>query len=82
MFTKPALTIEQQVNLLIKRGMEISDRNFAQQYLSHVNCYRLRAYWLPFEVQATTVEMHQFRVGSTFKNVIALYEWLYEVLSG
>jgi abortive infection bacteriophage resistance protein len=73
MFNKPALTIDQQIDLLIKRGMRIANRNFAQQNLSHINYYRLRAYWLPFEIQPTTKEAHQFRPGTTFEQVIALY---------
>src|SRR5258707_1149820 len=73
MFNKPALTVDQQINLLIKRGMKILDRNFAQQNLSHINYYRLRAYWLPFEIQPTTTEAHEFRPGTTLEHVIALY---------
>lgn len=61
-FAKPALTVEQQVELLEKRGMVIQDRARAAHYLTHINYYRLRAYWLPFEEQAGDGG-HRFRAG-------------------
>jgi len=72
MFTKPALTIDQQIDLLIGRGMEIPNRNIARQYLSHINYYRLRAYWLPFEIEPVAGK-HLFHIHTTFENVITLY---------
>jgi abortive infection bacteriophage resistance protein len=41
-FNKPALTADQQVDLLIRRGMSIADRKHARHYLTHINYYRLR----------------------------------------
>lgn len=71
-FTKPPLSIEQQIALLIGRGMEIPDTARAARYLSHINYYRLRAYWLPFE-EDTGNDDHRFNAGTTFDDALALY---------
>jgi abortive infection bacteriophage resistance protein len=69
-YTKPAKTFAEQVVLLRSRGMEIEDEKEAEFYLSHLNYYRLTAYWLPFEQDLIT---HQFKCGTTFTQVINLY---------
>lgn len=50
--------------------MAFSDKAAAIHYLSHINYYRLGAYWLPFEADHTS---HQFQVGTTFEQVLNLY---------
>ena len=69
-FTKPATTIEQQIDLLKSRGMQVEDDAQAHHYLSHLNYYRLTAYRLPFEVDHDT---HQFRPGTRFSDILNLY---------
>lgn len=71
-YTKPPLSIEEQVNLLVTRGMDVPDRERASRYLSHINYYRLRAYWQPFELPAGNGE-HLFRTGTNFDDALALY---------
>lgn len=71
-FAKPALTVEQQIEQLEKRGMAIPDRDRAAHYLTHINYYRLRAYWLPFE-EETGDGGHRFRAGASFEGALALY---------
>ena len=71
-FTKPATTYEEQICLLQKRGMVINDVKNACLYLTHINYYRLGAYWLPFEKDRVT---HDFRVGTNFETVIDLYNF-------
>lgn len=71
-FAKPALTVEQQIDLLESRGMTIPDRARAAHYLTHINYYRLRAYWLPFEECAGDVD-HRFCAGTSFEDSLALY---------
>jgi abortive infection bacteriophage resistance protein len=73
-FSKPALTTDQQIDLLIRRGMQVADRDRARQCLDHVNYYRLRAYWLPFEAPAADGE-HGFASGTNFDAVMAIYEF-------
>lgn len=69
-FSKPATTFAQQVALLQNRGMVIADPARAEFYLSHLNYYRLGAYWLPFEADHST---HTFRPGTRFEDVLDLY---------
>lgn len=71
-FAKPPLSVDDQVELLVRRGMVISDRDRARRYLSHINYYRLRAYWLPFE-SAPVAGDHRFVSGISFDDVVALY---------
>ena len=69
-YTKPALTCEQQLDLLIARGMSVSDPQRAIRMLLQANYYRLAGYWRPFEADSQT---HHFRSGTTFEDVEAVY---------
>jgi abortive infection bacteriophage resistance protein len=71
-YTKPPLTIDAQLDLLQSRGMEIPDRVHAARYLAHINYYRLRAYWLPFETTIGSPE-HCFMAGTSFDDALTLY---------
>lgn len=72
LFNKPPLSVPDQIRLLQGRGMLIADEARATRVLQHINYYRLRAYWLPFETQPTDAE-HAFRLGTDFDNVVGLY---------
>ena len=72
-FTKPALTIDGQIDLLARRGMSIPDRVRAAHYLRHISYYRLRAYWLPFEAPAPSDDDHRFLPGVSFEDALSLY---------
>lgn len=69
-FNKPPLTLEQQLDQLIQRGLHCGNRANALHYLGHLNYYRLGAYWLPFEVDHAS---HAFRPGTHFEHVLNLY---------
>lgn len=69
-FAKPAKTFEEQCDILISRGMEVPDKERAIYYLSHINYYRLEAYWLPFEVSR---EPHQFSKQANFDVILNHY---------
>lgn len=69
-FNKPAISIDEQVELLRSRGMEIPDQALAELHIRHFNYYRLGAYWLPFEADHAT---HRFKEGTTFQQVLDLY---------
>lgn len=71
-FDKPPLSIEEQIAQLERRGMQIPDHAAARHYLQHISYYRLRAYWLPFEVPAEEGD-HGFRDGTTFEAALSLY---------
>ena len=74
-YCKPALTTDQQVDLLIRQGMHIADRTEARQRLTHISYYRLRAYWLPFERTTSSGDDHAFTDGADFATVLAIYEF-------
>ena len=71
-YPKPALTIDEQCELLQARGMVIENLAEAKHALYHINYYRLRAYWLPFEIRSDD-SSHQFEQGTRFEEVIRLY---------
>ena len=69
-FTKPPKSFDEQIDLLIERGMLVKDRDRAKRYLAHLNYYRLAAYWLPFEQDHPT---HQFKPGTDFDLILEHY---------
>ena len=74
-FKKQALTTDEQIDLLIRRGMHIDDRAQARHHLTHISYYRLRAYWLPFEQAASNSNEHAFAAGTNLATVLAIYEF-------
>jgi abortive infection bacteriophage resistance protein len=72
-YSKPPLSVPDQVALLKQRGMAFADEAAAAQALTHINYYRLRAYWLPFEDGPNEHEPHTFRAGTVFEDVLAHY---------
>jgi abortive infection bacteriophage resistance protein len=72
-FTKPAISITDQLALLRRRGMVIADEAKARHYLAYISYYRLRAYWIPFEGPAPVAGDHAFKPGTTFDDVLTLY---------
>ncbi|MEI9928252.1 MAG: Abi family protein [Sphingomonas sp.] len=73
-FTKPSLTVQDQIRLLEQRGMTIADRPAAEHALTHISYYRLRAYWYPFEIDPSD-PAHKLRGGTSFEEVLALYDF-------
>lgn len=71
-YTKPPLSIDQQLDLLSSRGLVISDRQRAARYLAHISYFRLRGYWIPLESPGPSPE-HRFRPGTSFNDVLNLY---------
>ena len=69
-FNKPPKTFEEQLKLLTSRGMQVADWDKALQTLSHINYYRLEAYWLPFE---NSRKPHQFAENTNFDTVLNYY---------
>lgn len=69
-FAKAPLTLEQQLNLLIERGLQCRNRQQALHFLGHLNYYRLGGYWLPFESDHI---FHRFAPGTQFEDVLNLY---------
>lgn len=74
-YTKPPLTVEEQLDKLLQRGMRVADPDTARERLLHINYYRLRAYWLPDEVPGPDSENHIFRSGTQFETILDLYSF-------
>ena len=73
-FEKPATSIPDQVALLKRRGLVVKDVAGAERCLTLISYYRLRPYWLPFEIPAQHDGDHAFREGATFEDVLTLYK--------
>lgn len=82
-YSKPYLPIADQVQLLIRWQMIISDTGFAADWLKRVGYYRFSGYSYPFrqsQVQidpttgaANVIVLDDFQPGTTFQQVIDLY---------
>lgn len=69
-FNKLPKSFEEQLDLLIDRGLVVSDKDNALHRLSHLNYYRLEAYWLPYEISR---KPHRFAEGTTFEDITNHY---------
>ncbi|MDP2888655.1 MAG: Abi family protein [Bacteroidota bacterium] len=72
MFKKEATTIEEQVQRLKQRGLEILADDHAEHHLMHISYYRLGEYW--YSMQSDKIN-HIFKPNSRFSDVIALYRF-------
>ena len=72
MFDKKPTTIDEQICLLKKRGLCISQGDNAVFYLEHISYYRLGEYWYSMQ---SNKEAHEFKPNSKFSDVIALYDF-------
>jgi abortive infection bacteriophage resistance protein len=66
-YQKPALTYEQQFDLIVSRGLNVEDRLRLIRWLKHVSYYRLSAYFKPFKTE------DWFNEEATFNLVAGLY---------
>jgi len=72
-YEKPPLSIEEQLELLERRGMVIRDCARAKHYLSFISYYRLAGYWFPFQYRDDSAVHDNFRQGTTFEVVLDRY---------
>ena len=72
-FNKSYTTPTSIVQLLHKRGLEITDENKALHYIEHIGYYRLSAYLYP--MLAAPKSSHRFKPQSTFSNAMSLYRF-------
>lgn len=75
-YGKPALTFEAQLDHLKSRGLLVEDEPAALQQLASISYYRLSGYWYPFRERSKQGKVgNQFRPGTYFNQIIALYEF-------
>lgn len=72
-YSKPPLSIADQISKLANRGLKIDDISFAENKLKNISYYRLRAYTYPF--QDNTHPDHPFIHSVTFEEIIKFYEF-------
>lgn len=78
---KPWKSFDEQLALLINRGMQVDKPAAAKSYLERLGYYRLSGYWYPFRAinsaySPNTPEPQRtdlFIEGSHFADVVALY---------
>lgn len=70
-FRKPAHDIEDQIDTLRRRGLEIPDPDTARHYLSNISYFRFSAYTRPFYQPG--LRPHRFLPDTSFDDVLRLY---------
>ena len=68
-YAKPPLSLEQQLELLMERGLDISSPERALHYLRFIGHYRLSGYCRYYQQNLS----HEFYPGTTFDSVLKLY---------
>lgn len=70
-FTKPAISVEQQLEMLKQRGLSIKQPERAKRFLEVVSFFRLSIYMRPFQIPGNSE--HLFKPNSEFKEIVDLY---------
>lgn len=77
---KPWKSIDEQVEILQSRGLQIEDFDRAKRYLQRLGYYRLSGYWYPFRQfrsddngQTAELRRDDFIAGSRFDDLVKLY---------
>ncbi|WP_198306084.1 Abi family protein [Arcobacter vandammei] len=69
-YSKPFLSIEEQIKQLKSRGMKFQNEDNAKNILENINYYRLAGYWLIFEKNH---ENHIFFPNTYFEDILNIY---------
>ncbi len=72
-FNKLPLSLPDQLQLLLSRGLNVPDSAAATHYLAHIGYYRLSGYSLPFQIGGTGPDRHNFKPGITFDVIVDRY---------
>lgn len=74
-YDKAPLSVSDQAQRLLERGLICDNPDRLQHYLSHIGYYRLSAYWLPFEHPPVENQgrNHKFLPETTLDAVLNLY---------
>ena len=75
-YNKPALSYQQQLDQLERRGLVVNNRPDALRQLASISYYRLSGYWYPFRQRnAAGAISSQFIPDTQFEQVVELYEF-------
>nr|WP_274594938.1 Abi family protein [Pseudomonas nabeulensis] len=87
-YPKPWQSYQEQLDLVIARGMSVTDQPKALEHLERIGYYRLSGYWFAFrertelccplpqyktKTKPTRIPLDTFKPGTTFQNAIDLY---------
>lgn len=68
-YNKPPLSVQEQAQLLLDKGLICDDKARLERYLSTIGYYRLSVYWFPFLSQ----NKKQFIPDTTFDKILEIY---------
>jgi len=74
-YNKPHLSFEKQVEHLKSNGLTVPNEAFALKKLSHINYYRLSAYFLTFQYPKKSTKAGFFHEETEFRQIIQLYDF-------
>jgi abortive infection bacteriophage resistance protein len=74
-YTKPYLSLPDQIQLLKHRGLQVADDVATMECLHRNGYYRLSAYWYPFREIVAGKRTDTFLPGSRFENAVDLYRF-------
>lgn len=74
-FQKPSLSLQEQLDQLQQRGMQVDDIQQAKSLLSSISYYRMSAYWYPFRLKENKKVLSEFEEGTNLNQAIFLYEF-------
>lgn len=69
-YIKPPLTYQQQIDQLVKRGLQIDKNEKALHLLENISYYRLSGYWYPLLADK---QAHIFKPNATLETAFSLY---------
>jgi len=74
-FDKPALSRDQQIELIRERGLDLGSEVAARHLLQFVGYFRLSAYFHALYDVEHDGEGHKFRKGATFDQVVEMFDF-------
>lgn len=74
-YAKPAVTIQDQLNILLARGLVVTDQQLAISKLQSISYYRLSGYLYPFRIRSNGQVLDSFILGTTLDQMLELYEF-------
>lgn len=79
-YAKPHRTLDEQLDLLLSRGMEARNRQQALWSLQTIGYYRLSGYWYAWrraihDSSGETTRTDEFMPGHAFEGAVALYSF-------
>lgn len=72
---KPFTTHEEQLEILMRRGMLVESKEDAIRFLERVNYYRLSGYWHLFRQEEDGALLDDFKSGTRFEDIVSLYNF-------